>query len=291
MEFYRGLGIRVTYMPNPVDLSVGREKMASLDSFSMLWMGRISEEKNPAAAVEIAARVIKEVPEAELLIVGKGDEALTGQLKNRIAELHMEEKILLCGFQKDVERFYQSAAVCISTSRVEGFPCTNIESRLYGLPSVCFALPYVELYKTDQGLITVPEGDVEGAAKAVISLLKDDEYRKKMGQDARKLVEQFASFDYAAAWKQVLEGTLTFTEASEDCRTMMETLLRHYKEGLSPHREVIVTQCRKAEEQRRTKLEADYEKRLEEVRSSHSYRLGHALLWLPGKIRKVLGGK
>ena len=100
MEFYRGLGIRVTYMPNPVDLSVGREKMASLDSFSMLWMGRISEEKNPAAAVEIAARVIKEVPEAELLIVGKGDEALTGQLKNRMAEADMEEKILLCGFQE-----------------------------------------------------------------------------------------------------------------------------------------------------------------------------------------------
>ena len=291
VEFYRGLGIRVTYMPNPVDLSVGREKMASLDSFSMLWMGRISEEKNPAAAVEIAARVIKEVPEAELLIVGKGDEALTGQLKNRIAELHMEEKILLCGFQKDVERFYQSAAVCISTSRVEGFPCTNIESRLYGLPSVCFALPYVELYKTDQGLITVPEGDVEGAAKAVISLLKDDEYRKKMGQDARKLVEQFASFDYAAAWKQVFEGTLTFMEAAEDCQVMMETLLRHYKTVLSPHREVIVSQCRKAEAQRTAKLEAEQEKRLEEVRSSHSYRLGHALLWLPGKIRKVLGGK
>ena len=291
VEFYRGLGIRVTYMPNPVDLSVGREKMASLDSFSMLWMGRISEEKNPAAAVEIAARVIKEVPEAELLIVGKGDEALTGQLKNRIAELHMEEKILLCGFQKDVERFYQSAAVCISTSRVEGFPCTNIESRLYGLPSVCFALPYVELYKTDQGLITVPEGDVEGAAKAVISLLKDDEYRKKMGQDARKLVEQFASFDYAAAWKQVFEGTLTFMEASEDCQVMMETLLRHYKTGLSPHREVIVSQCRKAEAQRTAKLEAEQEKRLEEVRNSHSYRLGHALLWLPGKIRKVFRGK
>ena len=291
VEFYRGLGIRVTYMPNPVDLSVGREKMASLDSFSMLWMGRISEEKNPAAAVEIAARVIKEVPEAELLIVGKGDEALTGQLKNRIAELHMEEKILLCGFQKDVERFYQSAAVCISTSRVEGFPCTNIESRLYGLPSVCFDLPYVELYKTDQGLITVPQGDVEGAAKAVISLLKDDEYRKKMGQDARKLVEQFASFDYAAAWKQVFEGTLTFTEASEDCQVMMETLLRHYKAGLSPHREVIVSQCRKAEAQRTAKLEAEQEKRLEEVRNSHSYRLGHALLWLPGKIRKVFRGK
>ena len=291
VEFYRGLGIRVTYMPNPVDLSVGREKMASLDSFSMLWMGRISEEQNPAAAVEIAARVIKEVPEAELLIVGKGDEALTGQLKNRIAELHMEEKILLCGFQKDVERFYQSAAVCISTSRVEGFPCTNIESRLYGLPSVCFALPYVELYKTDQGLITVPEGDVEGAAKAVISLLKDDEYRKKMGQDARKLVEQFASFDYAAAWKQVFEGTLTFMEASEDCQVMMETLLRHYKTGLSPHREVIVSQCRKAESQRTAKLEAEQEKRLEEVRNSHSYRLGHALLWLPGKIRKVFRGK
>ena len=291
VEFYRGLGIRVTYMPNPVDLSVGREKMASLDSFSMLWMGRISEEKNPAAAVEIAARVIKEVPEAELLIVGKGDEALTGQLKNRIAELHMEEKILLCGFQKDVERFYQSAAVCISTSRVEGFPCTNIESRLYGLPSVCFDLPYVELYKTDQGLITVPEGDVEGAAKAVISLLKDDEYRKKMGQDARKLVEQFASFDYAATWKQVFEGTLTFMEASEDCQIMMETLLRHYKAGLSPHREVIVSQCRKAEAQRTAKLEAEQEKRLEEVRNSHSYRLGHALLWLPGKIRKVFRGK
>lgn len=94
------------------------------------------------------------------------------------------------------------------------------------MPSVCFPFPMWNSYKTDQGLITVPEGDVEGAAKAVISLLKDDEYRKKMGQDARKLVEQFASFDYAAAWKQVLEGTLTFTEASEDCRTMMETLLQ-----------------------------------------------------------------
>ena len=33
------------------------------------------------------------------------------------------------------------------------------ESRLYGLPhSVCFALPYVELYKIR--LITVPEGEM-----------------------------------------------------------------------------------------------------------------------------------
>ena len=68
----------------------------------------------------------------------------------------------------------------------------------------------------------------------------------------------------------------------------METLLQHYKEGLSPHREVIVTQCRKAETQRMTKIESDYAEQLEEIRNSHSYRLGHMILWLPGKIKKWL---
>lgn len=288
VKFYASMGIRVTYMPNPVDLTVSREKMARLDKPCMIWVGRISEEKNPLAAVEIAAKVIKEIPEAELLIVGKGDEKLTEQLEQRIHALKMEKNIRLCGFQKNVEAFYQKASVCIGTSRVEGFPCTNIESRLYGLPSVCFELPYVELYKTEQGLITVPQGDVEGAADAVAALLKDSHFREKTGQDARKLIERFASFDYAAAWKQVFEGTLTFTESSEDCRIMMETLLQHYKEGLSRHREVIVTQCRKTESQRMETQKKEYEKRLEEIQNSHSYRLGHALLWFPGKIKKWL---
>ena len=108
VEFYRGLGIRVTYMPNPVDLSVGREKMASLDSFSMLWMGRISEEKNPAAAVEIAARVIKEVPEAELLIVGKGDEALTGQLKIGSQSFIWRKKFCCAVFRKTWNAFIRA---------------------------------------------------------------------------------------------------------------------------------------------------------------------------------------
>ena len=71
----------------------------------------------------------------------------------------------------------------------------------------------------------------------------------------------------------------------------METLLQHYKEGLSPHIEVIVTQCRKAETQRMETQKKEYEKRLEEIQNSHSYRLGHMILWLPGKIRKILGGK
>ncbi|SFT57589.1 hypothetical protein SAMN02910356_01164 [Selenomonas sp. GACV-9] len=51
--------------------------------------------------------------------------------------------------------------------------------------------------------MAVSQGDTVAAANAIIKLLDDVEYRKKMGEEARKSVEEFLEFDVYNAWREI----------------------------------------------------------------------------------------
>lgn len=284
VEYYASMGINVAYMPNPVELTVLKEEVADLESHNLIWIGRISSEKNPMAAVLITKKVIEEIHDAKLLLVGKGDEKLTDEIRKKVVELNLEEHVELCGFQHEVEKYYKRSAVFLGTSANEGFPCTSVECKMFGIPAVYYELPYVEILKDGKGFISVAQGDIDGAGKAVVRLLKDESLRKKMGKEARESIEQFASFDYCEAWKKVFQGRIEKVSVSRERMVMMETMLKHLKGGLFKYEEAMKRQCHR-------KCQEEFEHREKEIRNSKSYRLGHALLHVPRKAKELLNKK
>ncbi len=237
--FWAALAPRAFYLPNPLTFDLARVACSPLEGQDVLWSGRISVEKNPLDAVRIMGRVAVRVPGARLKLLGKGqDERLDEQLAAEIDRLGLQDRVVRCGYHKDVEPFFREASVYLCTSRFEGFPLSLAEAQSHGLPCVMFELPHLELYRGNPGVEAVPQGDVQGAADRIVELLQDTERRRRAGREARGHIEKVAGTDLATEWRRVFgaletgDSTRSSVSAEEETvQILLRTLLGHYQQG------------------------------------------------------------
>lgn len=218
---------RVFQTRNPIFFDLQNIQPSNLQEKQVLFVGRLSAEKQPMQAVNVMAEVVKEVPDARLVIVGSGTEDYEALLTAHVQKLGLTEHVTMAGFQQDVMPFYGEAAVFLCTSQYEGFSLTILEAEAHGVPVVSYSMPYLPILATGQGCIQVEQNNVSAAANAIIQLLSNDEERRIMGSAARRNVEQHMSIDQAQKWASIF-GSLTEDathEGSEsDTQLLIETL-------------------------------------------------------------------
>ena len=61
----------------------------------------------------------------------------------------------------------------------------------------------------------MPQGDFEGAANAIISILTDVELGRKMSLEARDSINEFLSIDVVALWESLFFDLLTSARVKE----------------------------------------------------------------------------
>lgn len=205
------------------------------DNHNILWCGRLSAEKNPMDTIPIMTEVIKEVPDAVLHILGASpDKSYEKKLRAEISKRNLEDNVILEGFHKDVKWFYFMSKIFLMTSSYEGYSLTLEDAKMAGIPTVMYELPYLTLTEGNRGIIPVPQKDVNASAKAIISLLKDDEMYQKYAHDAHAHIEELFDFDFKKKWSEIFES-LEENHASLVSnyeKTMMETLITHHAQGL-----------------------------------------------------------
>ena len=81
------------------------------------------------------------------------------------------------------------------------------EGKAHGLPIVAFDVPYSPPYQN--GVIVVDQLDIEGLARETINLLKDYEYRKRMGQFAKKSLDNYSNKETVELWGKLFEALLS----------------------------------------------------------------------------------
>lgn len=235
-NFWESLGVRAVYIPNPIQELPYMDE----DGKYILWLGRLEEtQKQPSHSVDIMKRVVEACPEAKMKLVGQ--EVTRGTikaLKKKIKKFGLKDHIEICRGTEKVEPYYKEAQLFLCTSSYEAFPMTIVESKGYGIPLVTYDMPYLEVLKSGQGCISVPQDDVEKAADALIRLLKDESLRKTLKEQARKSYEELRGFDLNGAWKCLLTG---FSEEKaapsvvpmnqEETKLLLTTLLEHYDKG------------------------------------------------------------
>ena len=82
-----------------------------------------------------------------------------------------------------LEQFYKSSIHMIP-SLSQAFPMSMNEGKAHGMPTVAFDVPISNPYQS--GVITVDSLDYEALAKESIKLLKDINYRRRIGKLAKK---------------------------------------------------------------------------------------------------------
>lgn len=103
---------------------------------------------------------------------------------------------------KNIGREYSESAMLVMSSNYEGFPMVMIEAMACGLPVVAFDFkcgPKDIISEGENGLI-IRNGDIKALAKGMMRLMGDDECRKRMSQNARKIVDTYSEKTVMDKW-------------------------------------------------------------------------------------------
>jgi len=133
-----------------------------------LYVGRISPHKGVHLLIKAFNLVLKEIPHAKLLIVGK---PTFNQYSKKLKKIS-SKSVIFAGFVPDAQLPYYYAACDVYTtaSLWEGFNMTVAEAQSCGKPVVAFNLcSHPEVVK--KGILVKPK-NIEEFANAIIKLIK-----------------------------------------------------------------------------------------------------------------------
>ena len=156
------------------------------DKLTLLYVGRISKEKNLHILAEAYARAAVRHPELRLLLVGDGP--FRAEMEAALSGL----PAVFTGYVEgeDLDALYASSDLFVFPSATDTFGNVVLEAQASGLPVIVCDKggPRENMLPGETGLI-VPADDARALATAIHSLAEDPERRSRMGRAARKLMK------------------------------------------------------------------------------------------------------
>lgn len=211
----RGITARVVY--NPLTFETLPAQTAPLSGRTVVWVARAERhQKRLDLAIRMFSLVLQKVPNATLLIVGGGPDLEWA--KEYAHSLGIANQISFTGYSTDVAPHFARSDVHILTSEFEGWCLAIGEAWAYGVPTVMFDLPYLEYVQSGKGFISVGMRDISAMADQVSRLLLDDTLRKRLGREAREVIEDFDKVVVKEEWRKIF----TDMETLDDLDTPLE---------------------------------------------------------------------
>ncbi len=157
----------------------------------MLYVGRLSTEKNVTFLIRMLPHVLAGRPGARLVVVGKGPlRAAMGRLAQ---QLGVEKAVVFAGPRpfKEIPGLLHSAGVFVFSSLIENQPLGVIEACAAGLPVVALDSPATrEVLETGGGILAANEP--KRFAAEVVDLMGDPGRSRTMSRQAEKSAGRYA---------------------------------------------------------------------------------------------------
>ena len=155
---------------------------------SVVFAGRLIEAKGIMDLMEAWPRVLRDVPEAHLVLLGSGP--LDGELYRLASKAPMAGRVHLVGEVPDVRPYLWAATGFVLPSWAEGLPNALLEAMAAGVACVATRIgPIAEAAKDGQEALLVPPRAPEPLAAALVTVLVQGELRDRLGRAARRRVE------------------------------------------------------------------------------------------------------
>ncbi|MCR9095930.1 MAG: glycosyltransferase family 4 protein [bacterium] len=176
----------------PDSVATARRRPAAL-IVGRMWKDQPG--KGHEALIDGWSRVVERVPDAELWIVGQGDQV--EELEARATACGVAESVVFQGRVSDerLSELYAEASVFAMPSAQEGFGLVYLEAMWHGLPCVASTMDAGRFVVDEESGVLVPYADPEATAEAIATLLSDPEGLERRGRLARARVETSFSFD------------------------------------------------------------------------------------------------
>jgi glycosyltransferase involved in cell wall biosynthesis len=184
-------GVDLSRLPAEVkDRRLKKEELGfNADYPLVISIGNLKPQKNPGDFVDLAAKVILSIPQAEFLFIGDGP--LRAEVERRAASLGLSKKIRFPGWRKDAAQWLAVADAFVLTSLWEGLPRSLVEAMKSGLPCAAYAVDGIcDLIQEGENGFLVPIKNIDALSERVIGLLSDPDLSRRMGLKAQKFISQ-----------------------------------------------------------------------------------------------------
>ncbi len=156
----------------------------------LLYVGRVAHEKNIDFLVRVTQLLVKEMPEALLVITGEGP--AEASLHALVKTLAIEKNVQFIGYLErytELNACYKSADVFVFASKSETQGLVLLEAMAQGTPVVAIAeLGTASILIEGQGAMIAIEDESEFMHK-VHTLLLNPVHRQHLGERAREYVQ------------------------------------------------------------------------------------------------------
>lgn len=205
---------------NGLDIDTSMKRKKDLESFirhwdidpekTALYVGRISPEKSIDELILSFGSVVKQVPDAKLLIIGDGP--LLKDLAELVVKQKLSGKVIFTGqiSHQDILDIgiFKAARVFVSCSQSEVQPMSMIEATTFGLPMVVYKARGAGDMVEKNGY-AIKAGDKQAFANAVARILKDKKLQEKLSQHALKFAEKYrvstATAEMVKVYSKIIE--------------------------------------------------------------------------------------
>ncbi|MBA2737387.1 MAG: glycosyltransferase [Pyrinomonadaceae bacterium] len=153
------------------------------DGFVYLNIGRLDPQKGQTYLLLAFHKVLREVPQAYLVIIGTG--SLETSLKELAKSLKIEDRVFFLGVRSDIGACLEMADAFVFPSLFEGLGIVLVEAMSKRLACIASRLDVLEEVIEDKvsGLLVAPKSETE-LAEAMIQVFECDDLRDKLGREA-----------------------------------------------------------------------------------------------------------
>lgn len=207
---------------------LSKEKLNEDLSNTVISVGRLHEQKGYHNLIKSFSKVVKEIPDAKLIILGRG--ILEESLNELIKTLNLEKNIKLYGFKENPYKYMKNSKIFVLSSFYEGLPNVVLEAMACGLPIIStdgdsgsreILAPNTKVSEKAKKIeyaeygILVPKftqnetnelsKEENIMADAIIELLKNEKLRNKYKKLSKERVEYFNKKDIMNQWLDIVE--------------------------------------------------------------------------------------
>lgn len=111
-----------------------RAKLDIEKKFVVGHVGRFMKQKNHVRLLEIFSDLCKIRTDARLLLIGAGE--LEEEIKSYAISLGINNRVIFCGEQEEMYKWYQAMDIYVMPSLFEGLTLSGIEAQASGLPCI-----------------------------------------------------------------------------------------------------------------------------------------------------------
>ncbi len=190
------------------------------DARVIVQIAALRPDKAHEVMLEAMARLVPHMPQAVLLMLGDGPRRQ--ELEQRVRELGLEAHCRFLGVVRDVGDILAGADIMALSSKpqMETLSVAAIEAMFAKKPVVSPDVGFMrEIVISGETGELVPAEDPEALAQGMLGLLRDDEMRHRLGENAAALVQRLCHVEVMAREFEALFLELVETRTTAPSRS------------------------------------------------------------------------